>query len=656
MRFIKNIAMVSLTLISLAAQAQSYTGVGGTGWREVSIPVAPSDRKTAQSAKPSTAPRPSVLLQIDDANGLAASPLPQVVKDNIARDGFSDGSIFVDRDVANAIADGTAATKYAQYTGSDSGSEYDSVDGVEQPGRATIQRVTAQGLFCKSGWRTYTLTKTFAIKTGALSVPATGGSVSFDGQAAGSATVNIVAEYKRSDWSLCIPYAVRFQQARASGAIDMNNSRLALTASASATVAEYASPPAILATDGGYFMIGPVPVWWNYSVPLNVGFKVIVGAASTADYSSQITGKITFDYTCHDGACTGTNDMSTVNLSNTTPNLGVQADATFDPFVKVGVIGNIYPIGPVSLAAAGVFLKLSAPFEVYGYYGNTCGDSDANGANELANTYFVDWQARLSLETSWAIIGSERRQYISIPGTAGRKINGALSRVLDVENHHTPLWSRRLYFKDYTPTNASSIFSPILRRQSSSLLNGRYAYVVRTSLRPCATLDTNYVVNILDPSGTPTAVTVNGKTGYTDTTFYATTPSLVLRPVGVADDDGRSLSNSGDTAPLMVYNGTGSGGSGQGTFQYVSMTRTAPGASGDTASITIKNVGTNTITSISRTCSGQSWHVWANPVTTLAAGQSAVFQCQTAASGSYPAPVFTITGTGASNSPFSPAL
>jgi YD repeat-containing protein len=92
--------------------------------------------------------------------------------------------------------------------------------------------------------------------------------------------------------------------------------------------------------------------------------------------------------------------------------------------------------------------------------------------------------------------------------------------------------------------------------------------------------------------------------------------------------------------------------SGTGTFLFISGTRTSRGVSGDIATVTIKNSGSQTISGINRSCSsGGSWIPHGNPPTSIAAGASAQFSCRALASGSYNI-TMTFTGTGANNSPF----
>lgn len=89
----------------------------------------------------------------------------------------------------------------------------------------------------------------------------------------------------------------------------------------------------------------------------------------------------------------------------------------------------------------------------------------------------------------------------------------------------------------------------------------------------------------------------------------------------------------------------------QGTFGYVSGTHTAPGASGDVVTASIKNTGPQAITGITYSCNGSFAIKPVNAPTSIAAGATVPFQCTSAGSGGYTV-VITFTSPNASNSPF----
>jgi YD repeat-containing protein len=143
------------------------------------------------------------------------------------------------------------------------------------------------------------------------------------------------------------------------------------------------------------------------------------------------------------------------------------------------------------------------------------------------------------------------------------------------------------------------------------------------------------------PCGVFTLIASPTGTSYSDTTVTASTSYVYV----VSALDSNNLSGPSAAAIVTTQSVT------PGTFQYVSGTHTNAGNTGDVATATIKNSGSTTITGITYSCSGGSWYKSGSPPTSLAAGVSGAFACTAAASGSYTV-TFSLTGTNASNSPF----
>jgi YD repeat-containing protein len=91
---------------------------------------------------------------------------------------------------------------------------------------------------------------------------------------------------------------------------------------------------------------------------------------------------------------------------------------------------------------------------------------------------------------------------------------------------------------------------------------------------------------------------------------------------------------------------------GTGTFAFVSGVHTNKGSSGDIATATIRNAGTQTLTGIVRTCpTGSSWVPWGSPPSSLAPGATGTYQCSAMSSGASNI-TMTFGGAGASNAPY----
>jgi YD repeat-containing protein len=146
-------------------------------------------------------------------------------------------------------------------------------------------------------------------------------------------------------------------------------------------------------------------------------------------------------------------------------------------------------------------------------------------------------------------------------------------------------------------------------------------------------------------NGSALVTTTSTATTYSDTGLAASTTYTYT--VAAYDGAGNTSAASAPASATTLAPAIG-------TFQFVSGTHTSPGGTGDIVTATIKNTGTGTITAISYSCSGGSWYKIGSPPTSLASGASSSYQCEAAASGSYTV-TFSFTGTGASNSPFTPS-
>lgn len=220
------------------------------------------------------------------------------------------------------------------------------------------------------------------------------GTLSVTGNVQATATMTVTLEQKRFKlFGACIPYAIRFDNVRTSGnailtqTIGLNGS----VSSAHSWEKEIAKIP-LGSID---FLIGYVPVHIPLYLPISVGLDLTGNIAASIAYNTSQTATGNFNYTCTLSSCTGTSSYS---LSGTqTPTYSGSAQTRVQPSVwaQAAFRAALYDEW-VAYAQMGV--RPYARGDLWGYYGNNCGDADGNGVNETVNalTFDLDWQVHLT--------------------------------------------------------------------------------------------------------------------------------------------------------------------------------------------------------------------------------------------------------------------
>ena len=197
-------------------------------------------------------------------------------------------------------------------------------------------------------------------------------------------------------WFLCVPYGVRFEHVRTVGSVSLE-STLTLNGSISyANPSPFEHEVAKPFLGGFAFMAGPLPVYIGFNLPIVIGVEIKASVTGQLQYrgGNRITGS--FDYLCTASRCTGYND-----IQNTVQNID-------NPF-GAGVAGRIQPSLYADLAVRGFLYHDTVAYaqvgvrgylhgDLWGYYGNTCGDADQDGNFETvkALTFGLDWQVAVT--------------------------------------------------------------------------------------------------------------------------------------------------------------------------------------------------------------------------------------------------------------------
>lgn len=208
---------------------------------------------------------------------------------------------------------------------------------------------------------------------------------------------------------VCVPYGVRFQHVRAVG-----NVTLASTVTLSGSIS-YANPNPIEyqiakpSLGGVGFALGPVPVYIGFNLPITFGIEIQASVTGQVQYrgGQSITGS--FDYLCTSSNCTGYNNLQS-SIQNVDNPFGTSISGRIRPslYADVGVRGYLYSEG---FAYAQVGVRGYLHGDLWGYYGNTCGDADQDGYYETVSalTFGLDWQIAITAKADTFLTSQWRK-------------------------------------------------------------------------------------------------------------------------------------------------------------------------------------------------------------------------------------------------------
>ncbi len=228
------------------------------------------------------------------------------------------------------------------------------------------------------------------------------GTFNIDADITGSASVIFKYRVKRTKvlwW--CVPHWVKFEDVRAYGNANVGGD-LGLDGSISNinnpwTWEKELAKPHLGNLD---FFVGPVWVRLGFKLPITAGLRFGVSASANLDYSTDGNASGSFDYTCTFNGCNGSSNFSssfTPGSGSTLYSISGRADLT--AWLQVAVRTYLYSES-VAYAQVGVRPKLYG--DLWGYYGNNCGDRDDNGSNETVDalTLDLDWQIFVTAQAS----------------------------------------------------------------------------------------------------------------------------------------------------------------------------------------------------------------------------------------------------------------
>ncbi len=207
-------------------------------------------------------------------------------------------------------------------------------------------------------------------------------------QTAGSASL----KYRVKKFA-CVPYKFRFKSVNAQGTAALSGTA-SLSASASLGYTweheQLVFNPKIASVT---FWVGVIPVWVDFYLPTYVGVKLDAEVSASVSLDADFGASGSFEYTCTSDDCCGDESFQdhfdTQGLSSSLEaEIGAQVSARVG--VKAAVWNNPL-VGSLFYGEAGVKGFVGA--DVWGYYGNACGDGDGDGHNETVEALVADAEA-----------------------------------------------------------------------------------------------------------------------------------------------------------------------------------------------------------------------------------------------------------------------
>ncbi|MDA8018344.1 MAG: hypothetical protein MPN21_12930 [Thermoanaerobaculia bacterium] len=253
----------------------------------------------------------------------------------------------------------------------------------------------------------------------------------------------------------CIPYKFQFKNVQATGDVSLAGDA---SISASATLGyEWEKEWQVMNPSLGRisFWVGFIPVWIDFSLPTYVGLGLDAEATASVDLGADFGAAGSFDYTCNTDDCCGEEDFQD-HFDTQSVSASLEAKINARAKARVALRAELWD-DSLAFAEAGVGGFAGA--EVWGYYGNACGDADGDGDNETVEALVADAEAGYD----WRF-----------------EIGGALLPDKD--------WTREggrfhLGFWDLLGDGGSTALSPVLAGPDSVTVGETATYTAK--MRPC---------------------------------------------------------------------------------------------------------------------------------------------------------------------------
>jgi hypothetical protein len=339
------------------------------------------------------------MYMLQNTNGINEAPLPEGIQEDLARSSTDPESAFV---LSQSIVDEIvlseqqgALTPALQAIAEPYEPEDPLSQGPEMRpifGRCRDKTVTKD--------KTLNLNQTLGSKTYPLGKESGfAGTIAVSGNAEGTATGEVKVTLRRYAifWA-CIPYGVRFDHARAFGNVSLNYG-----ATLSGTLSftnprpwEFKIAKPFLYSI--FFLAGPIPVYIEFDLPIIGGLELTASVTGSITYNGVQNARGRFDYICTIQGCNGYANY-TQSSSQPAQQITGSVSGRIQPslYAQAAVRAFLYS-ERFLYAQLGVRPYLRG--DLWGFYGNNCGDADGDGLFETVDalTFDLDWQVHVTAQ------------------------------------------------------------------------------------------------------------------------------------------------------------------------------------------------------------------------------------------------------------------
>ncbi len=312
---------------------------------------------------------------------------------------------------------------------------------------------------------------------------------------------DLILEYKlrKNACTLDFPYNFEFKNIQAKGKLNLDGTDFGLKG----TLLDIKDMPILksfpIFPKKSYdmdFWIGPVRVILPISFSADFSATLDAKVGVELGMKTLVSGDYSFHYYCELDFCENrTQDNPDLNtLSTDLETLyGVTVDAQVTPELDFALgTGLSLFTKKISVIDAEVHAVVSLPIRFWGYYGNTCGDANGDGENELVSAALLDVNAEIYTYYSyrwgfddWKAVPIEIDLYvadgwftkedyyteINLPGGSG-----------EVKKEKAKyLYRKHLYFKDLI-SDGSSVLEPMIYGPDNIAMEDT-GYIIK--MRPC---------------------------------------------------------------------------------------------------------------------------------------------------------------------------